>query len=421
VGVFAVVRNAFVMSAKQDVDDPLDMTVGDPTAGLFVPRIGLSRWKGLANLGLTITPGQYQVQGVAAGFPSVSMPDTGTVRVKYGNVACTFYGRNAAGDHPDGAFQFDILLTAKPKTNRFTWAVTSDLDWFVQPPLTQADIDGNAILDAQGNPHWYDTNGIEITSTQAAAMMQPDVAIHSVAIYHKTLRDNRVPLGGYNHKTGKVCHLDRPWITDNGGHSTWGDWEYDAVTSTLTLVMPETFWQTAVYPVLIDPTFGYASIGVNNESTANWMCGYRYTGAVGTLTKYTAYLQANRYCTTQTILYNQSNMTLVAGTKASGPQGNTTGWFDSSPAISGTISAIDYVMTLWGDVGRGSDQDLLRYDVDTGHPNYSYRMSRDYQGSNGAWPTTWTGYTTNNHKYSIYGTYSAVASRRRASAAWITG
>jgi hypothetical protein len=68
------------------------------------------------------------------------------------------------------------------------------------------------------------------------------------------------------HKTGKLCHIPRPFVIDAKGQKEWCVLKIDG--NTLTITLPEKFMASAVYPVRLDPTIGYTSVGASTGTTA---------------------------------------------------------------------------------------------------------------------------------------------------------
>src|SRR3990167_10435198 len=74
-------------------------------------------------------------------------------------------------------------------------------------------------------------------------------------------------VAGMEYKTGKAFHIYRPKVIDANGVETWGDLNIDEQNGLLTVTIDQTWLETALYPVIVDPTFGYTSIGVSTSAT----------------------------------------------------------------------------------------------------------------------------------------------------------
>lgn len=137
----------------------------------------------------------------------------------------------------EGGIKFDIILNEKPDTNRFCYSVEGweAYNWYYQPPLTQEELD----------------NGTE----------RPENIVGSYAVYHKTLKNNE-------YKTGKAFHVERPAVWEVGNieeTAQWADLSFEE--GDLCVTAPQDFLDTATYPVRIDPTFGYTSVGASQLSS----------------------------------------------------------------------------------------------------------------------------------------------------------
>jgi len=154
----------------------------------------------------------------------------------------------------------------------------------------------------------------------------------------------------------------------------------------------------AVYPVIIDPTFGYTTIGTVDSSNLNgrWW-GYRFTGVAGTGVSITAHLHTASTKKYKFAVYKVAdNLLLINGTTEEGTGDGTTGWKTLNFTVAPTLEAVDYYLVAW------SDGDTY-LDYDTGTTDYCVTEALTY----GAWDTDITGCSTSNKKFSIYCTYEA--------------
>lgn len=235
----------------------VDMEASLPSAGLSRvsmatnrPGLTLGKWGGAVALGVGAA-GLAGSEGATVGQDQkvrwASEPDMPSL-VAYPLMRGT-------GMH-DGGFEIELVLPARPGTNVFHFPLTGweNLAWAFQTPLT-------ARQRADGHSRPAELDG-------------------SFAVFHKTLRNHRI--GGVNFGPGKVFHIPRPTIRDSGGHSVLGDLSFDR--GTLSVTVPQGFLDQAVYPVTIDPTFGYTTQGVSSLANDDF-----FTEAVltedGTLTE----------------------------------------------------------------------------------------------------------------------------------------
>lgn len=135
----------------------------------------------------------------------------------------------------ENEFDIDFTLHAKPDTNVFEYKIegAEEFDFFYQPCT-----DDNVIC--------------------------PQNVIGSYAVYHKTKANHRV--GSTNYATGKAFHIYRPKAIDANGAEVWAELSYSHGTLSVT-VSPE-WLAKASYPVTVDPTLGYTSVGASTEPQA---------------------------------------------------------------------------------------------------------------------------------------------------------
>ena len=84
----------------------------------------------------------------------------------------------------------------------------------------------------------------------------------SIVVYHKTKHDHIV--GYKNYRIGKVLHIPRPKAIDKDGNWVWCD--IRAKDGVYTRTIPQSFLDSAVYPIIINDTFGYWSTGGGKAS-----------------------------------------------------------------------------------------------------------------------------------------------------------
>lgn len=133
--------------------------------------------------------------------------------------------------------------------------------------------------------------------------IRPDEIVGSYAVYCNKLN------GKY--KTGKLCHIYRPHVIDADGKIEWCELKIDS--NNLKIILPSAFMQTAKYPVRLDPTIGYTSIGgtaadqsgstiqlaqmysstMSEDGTASKVYVYAKTNSAGSITIHLGYMGDN--------------------------------------------------------------------------------------------------------------------------------
>ena len=86
-------------------------------------------------------------------------------------------------------------------------------------------------------------------------------------------------------------HIPRPqvWeLNDEENTKEWAELSYD--NGELCVTARQEFLDEATYPVRIDPTFGYTSMGASNTGLANQIHVGTFTGAEGTLDSISAFV-----------------------------------------------------------------------------------------------------------------------------------
>lgn len=155
----------------------------------------------------------------------------------------------------DDGLEWTIFLRQKPISNALSYQIfSSNLSFLYQGELTRKEIERNA--------------------------NRPDSVVGSYAVYHSSRAHNE-------YKTGKVFHIYRPEAWDANGDTVWCDLNIDTINGILSLTLPIDFWDNASYPIVIDPHFGYDTMGASEVGvTPSWTyasleTGDYYTAATG--------------------------------------------------------------------------------------------------------------------------------------------
>jgi hypothetical protein len=291
-----------------------------------------------------------------------------------------------------GSIEWEILLDKKPAISEFTVPIqASNLQFFYQPPLNQ-----------ELNPMNYDV----LTETEAwkngrLIVSRPENVVGSYAVYHLTKQDNE-------YKTGKIFHIFRPKVIDAKGTIVWAS--LNIINYILKIMVPQSFLDSAVYPVTIDPTFGKTSIGASEDSDSGYQIGCKYgCSETGTLTKISLYVKRASTGNMKTAVWNDNSGVpgSLFATSSEVSVGTSYSWVDFT--ISGSVSNANYWLGFEGNAGN-----LYYYKFDSGTSNQS------------AWRTvSYTSFPTNPfgtpdfyqaRALSIYATYTtggAVSSAKR--------
>jgi len=170
-----------------------------------------------------------------------------------------------------GGFEFETILYEKPKSNILEFTIeTKEFRYEYQNELIEEEI---------ANGYYRSENVID-----------------SYAVYHKSKKNNK-------YKTGKAFHIYRPYIVDSDNNKTWCELNINEENKLLTITIPQDFLDKAAYPIIVDPTFGYTSIGASSFRVSS-------DGAIG----WRAYCPVHAICS-QVNLYLYEEKTGTIGCK----------------------------------------------------------------------------------------------------------
>ena len=130
----------------------------------------------------------------------------------------------------NNTIEWEAVLYQKPG-NQYSWTFPieyNNLTFHYHSELTQEEIDEGAY--------------------------RPDSVVGSYAVYHSYKTYNE-------YRTGLAFYIYRPKVWDSAGDTVWLDIQIDTITNNLTINGTRQWFRDAVYPVTIDPTFGYTGEG----------------------------------------------------------------------------------------------------------------------------------------------------------------
>jgi len=210
--------------------DLKETELGDVHEVDFMPQVKMKKWYNDANMSI-------RVQEILDPSEPEVLTDENKVIYRKDTFEARFYLLDSCClEQIPKATEFDIVLYNKPSTSNLDFTITSkNLVFRKQLPLTPEEI--------------YE-----------GVTRMPEVD-NSYAVFHKSKR-------GGMYGTGKAFHIYRPIIYDAEGTYTYGDIEIRAEESgqngTMRIVIPQSFLDNAVYPIIIDPTLGYTTIGASD-------------------------------------------------------------------------------------------------------------------------------------------------------------
>ena len=375
---YKIQKASFIKEAKDE--NAIQMEIGNKTKDEFVPEMTIRKWDDEVNFNIKYKHNvAKEDQSMELDGEKIKWKNHKTEVHFYEMEDITFTELDSNGkEHivsQKELFEFDIILNEKPATNVVELEIeTKGLSFYYQPELTQEEKNDGAF--------------------------RPENVVGSYAVYHESKQGDYSKMGGKNYMAGKAFHIYRPKIFDAEGTEIWGQLNINEEEGILSIEVPQGFWDNAVYPVRVDPTFGYMGNGETYGGTINGeMSGSLFTGAVGIVTQISAYMWWN-YTTAPAKcgIYKHSDNSKLAETNINYvSQHSSVEWVDFTFTSNPTIEAIDYVL-----VGNGYNVNpgpkAMYYD--SGEANQGYYQDIDQM----TLPTT-ANFIHNNNKYSIYCTY----------------
>lgn len=367
----------FGLTQKADTLDSIRTEIGDSKQRLFYPQAKLIRWDNEVNF-------SFRHVETDAETPVISMKD-GIVIYAKPAIEIHQYSQAHAGE--DGGIEFEWLLKERPLTPYLQTTIqTKGLEFHYQAPPTREEA--------------------------ASGLTRPENALGSYAVYHAT-RGGVVDAYGQDYKTGKFCHIYRPKAIDARGAEVWCTLSIDIALGLLTVTVPKDFLDSAQYPIRVDPTFGFTSVGVG--STGWQLNGFINMGRYsipenGTGVSISIFINTSSGGTIACNMYQDETGSgdldvalLASGVTATIP--GSTGWktvnFTAPPIFTaGTF----YRMAGWSDNGNNLNSDSVA-------GNHLYFKAIAF----GAWPNPSGALTEGGttERLSIYGTYTQGYSQGR--------
>jgi len=371
--------------------------LGDPADAEFHPKIKLERWAGECHLRIAFDDSkvkqrqcrceQNKVKWETRDFDFHFYPvEPRTVVMKHPQ---TGEDISFLQNELDG-LEFEIILKKKPTTNQIALAIeTKGLKFYYQPPLHP------------DHPTWADTDGDGIADT-----FRPMNAVGSYAVYHAARTNmHRSREDAEKYRVGKAFHIYRPKAVDAEGKEAWCDLHVDETKGLLMVTIPQEFLDSAVYPVSVDPTFGYETKGSSFAGASSARIGGSWaTGGVGTATSISVcYHQfLSFYPNVKHALYEKTgdltgNLVAGSGTEEWTVTDGYDDWKTLNCLTPPEISAVDYWIVLF------SEPYAYVY-YDDGGTNDAGWQAEDYNG----FPLS-ISLSGESRIYSIYCTYTAEA------------
>lgn len=373
---YQFVNNTFILTAKDDPRDRITVEIGDSKQpDTFYPQVKIQRWDNEVNASFRLKDDQPASEALSTSQEKI-------VWTK-GTKEAHFYEVAPSEEHPEGGYEFEIILKEKPTTNRIEFSLeTKGLEFFYQPALTQQEIDEGAI--------------------------RPENVVGSYAVYYTDCPANYV--GAKLYRVGKAFHIFRPRIEDAVGNWVWGDLHADVQGGSLTVEIPQTFLDGAVYPVrhAAGLELGYHTEGATDyyrsadfgimESYATKLIP-SVDGIVDSITAYAKYNSGS--ANIKAVLWDNTTGNLITdGVGGVVALASSYGWKTASYSTKPSVTT-DYT-NGYGPGFIGENAWYCRTDATPGVSNSVQDTSNSY-----SIPEDMGGRSTSAYHWSIYATYTA--------------
>lgn len=419
----------FVIEAKDK--NKVKVELGETNSADFEPSLTFSRWEGEAkfkikpdiskvkknNKGIEIDGEKIKYKAGKKDYVFYDISEIVSTTTDDGKTLGNYsvWGTDGVGRQATttpatdgGGYELEIVLNSKSDTNVFSDAIESTgVEFYKQKALNEEMHNASTTCTAT---ECKDADG-NITASR------PDNMVDSIAVYSTGKQGDYTALGGMNYMAGKVAHIYRVKAVDANNDWAWCD--QDITDGIWTKTCPQEFLDKAVYPVVIDPTFGYTTAGSSYMAVFLMNGSIFSSGGAGTLSKITAYVTDYKdeddpipwsafSGNWQYAIYDNSGNKVGNTSEYTITGEESDGWFDLS--ISNTITNQNYWLYVWG----GSDHMAsISFDEGGTHDRFYYIGANSYN----SWPTTLQntdfGYFDVGIIYSIYATYESGGSSSR--------
>lgn len=380
---FKEASQSLYKAVKDNPKDKIEVEIGDSKdLTKFQPQAKIMRWDNEVNLSVRYKDEDKSEPRVA----SVG----GVVRWVKPDKEVRVYEKPEVGE--DGGIELEVILHEKPESNVVLFSIeTKGLDFYYQPEIS--DKEAQEYIDRLGSKE-------KITLLEAKRRIRPENVVGSYAVYHSAKRDN---FPDKEYKTGKAFHIFRPKVIDSNSSEIWGELNVDINKKLLTIAVDEKWLEKAVYPVIVDPTFGYTSVGGSLLIRSDGHYANRFSlGVAASLSSMSVYIYRSKSTATDCYMgvYSVSSDRPSARLLYTSEFTGIADWYNKwkTETISGSsLSAADYFLVF----GSSSDADIyLKYD--SGTAKYYQQMSTYSYAP----PSSWTSLVETDWKFSIYATYT---------------
>lgn len=397
---YSFTNETFSREVKSHPKDRIEVEVGDSKQSDFKPQFKVMRWDNEVNFSMR-----------AEEHPSATVETEGE-KIKYITPDYEVHQYDRPEVSEDGGFEFEWVLPKKPKTNVLTATIqTKGLDFFYQPALTPEEV--------------------------AEGAERPENIVGSYAVYHST-KGGLNDAAGMEYKVGKAFHIYRPEAVDAQGNKTWCELSVDVEGGLLAVTVPQNFLDVSKYPIIIDPTLGYSSIGgstgfeIADNAYADWTVirGQEYTLAESGQSLVSLHIALDSETSTENLdlfaaLYSKdsagsgSHYLHTGIEKLSVTVSTTPGWVEFLAGYK-TLVEDTYIISTTGDWEDLSATGYISIRYDTGSSISSHSKSTSGAGAYNTRKSENPLVSTPSTVTSVYSVYATYAPIPITKIAWIT-
>jgi hypothetical protein len=268
-----------------------------------------------------------------------------------------------------GRLKWDKVFSSCPASMRVRFKVrkSAGVHFYYQPELTPEEIADGCIrpddiigsyavyCDKANTTYKYKLlDDIDLTDAEMFVNSNPDKYKIEDGNTGKILYEK---ISDY--KTGKLCHIPRPFVIDASGNREWCVMTYEEISDTegmLYIDMPESFMWNADYSigdVRLDPTFGYTTVGASNDYWGATQASRPYStpASNGEITSISMYCKTPSGVYFKTAIYSESEglpYSLLASNTDGVLPDTEFAWVSCPLSYSGIIAGTNYWLAQMG-------------------------------------------------------------------------
>ena len=302
----------------------------------------------------------------------------------------------------DGALECELIFNSKPDSNK----IRLDFEFQGVNFFKQEAYDANPIPpeDASvGVDYQTETEGRAGGENGEVKVIMPPENVDSYAIYVQNPKHFDADFIE-NYGIGKLGHIERIKLIDAEDNWAWGDQTFNFNTMKYVITMPQDFLDNSVYPIRVDPTFGYTTLGGTSWQVEDVLIGYvANPGEFGCCCD--LYAGIDYWINNDPVkmaLYDDAQSLLLSPQSEERDDGHATAQYEQFPIVPPVGGGIlvenkSYIIAAW----FGGDTDIRRDNL--GIPNTSKYVNITYDG----WPVNPT-FLGSTNAYSTYAFYNQV-------------